>query len=194
MSMLKTFFEIGCKEELFEGLEIYRETDICRQYMGQFPVVSVSLKGVKGNDFAAARAMMCSVVGREALRFRFLLESERLTEEEKKMYSQLITVDETGQEVFRMSDSVLMESLKTLCILLQKHYGKKVILLIDEYDVPLAKANESGYYEQMILLIRNMFEQALKTNDGLFFAVLTGCLRVAKEASSPGLTTRKFYP
>ncbi len=192
MSMLKEFFEIGCKKELFEGLEIYNETDICRQYMGQFPVIFVSLKGVKGNDYHTARAMMSSVIGMEAMRFRFLAASEKLSEDEKKLYGKLTMVDETGQESFQMPDSVLMESLKTLSMLLHKHYGKKVILLIDEYDVPLAKANESGYYEQMILLVRNMFEQALKTNDSLYFAVLTGCLRVAKESIFTGLNNPKI--
>ncbi len=133
------------------------------------------------------RPRLCSIVGAEAMRFQFLLESSRLTDREKKQYEQLIMVDETNQESFRMPDSVLMGSLKTLSRLLQKHYGKKVLLLIDEYDVPLAKANEKGYYEQMVSLVRNVFEQALKKNESLYFAVMTGCLRVDK-----GLTKREI--
>ncbi len=125
------------------------------------------------------RPRLCSIVGAEAMRFQFLLESSRLTDREKKQYEQLIMVDETNQESFRMPDSVLMGSLKTLSRLLQKHYEKKVLLLIDEYDVPLAKANEKGYYEQMVSLVRNVFEQALKKNESLYFAVMTGCLRVS---------------
>lgn len=191
MSMLKAFFEVGCKRELFEGLEIWNETEICQKYMGQFPVISISLKGVKGSDYATSRSMMCSVVGAEAMRFQFLAESDRLTEREKKQYGQLVAVDESNRESFLMPDSVLMDSLRTLSILLQKHYGKKVILLIDEYDVPLAKANEGGYYGQMVSLIRNLFEQALKTNGSLYFAVLTGCLRVAKESIFTGLNNPK---
>ena len=192
MSMLKSFFEVGGKKELFDGLEISRETALCEAYMGKFPVVSVSLKGVNGNDFETARSMMCSVIGKEALRFQFLLESEKLTPKEKAMYHQLTDVDEQNRESFVMPDSVLEGSLQTLSMLLQKHYGSKVIILIDEYDVPLAKANENGYYERMVLLIRNMFEQALKTNDSLYFAVLTGCLRVSKESVFTGLNNPKI--
>lgn len=192
MSMLKAFFEIGCKKELFEGLEIWEEAEICQKYMGQFPVISISLKGVKGDDYSTARSMMTSAIGMEAMRFQFLRESDKLTEWEKKLYGQLTVVDETSQESFLMPDSVLMESIKTLSVLLQKHFGKKVLLLIDEYDVPLAKANEGGYYERMVSLMRNLFEQALKTNDSLYFAVLTGCLRVAKESIFTGLNNPKI--
>ena len=126
------------------------------------------------------------------MRFSFLLESDRITAEEKETYRQLITVDPTGQSLFSMSDPVLMGSLKTLSELLHKHYGTKVIILIDEYDVPLSKANERGYYGSMVSLIRGMFEQALKTNDSLHFAVLTGCLRVAKESIFTGLNNPKI--
>ena len=192
MSMLKTFFEIGCDPALFEGLEIAEEQELCEQYMGQFPVVSVSLKGVNGGDYATARALMCATIGEEALRlYDVLSNSEKLNAIEKKQYEQLVEVDTSGRESFVMSDAVLMGSLKTLCTLLYKHYGKKAIVLIDEYDVPLAKANEQGYYDQMILLIRNMFEQVLKTNDSLYFAVLTGCLRVSKESIFTGLNNLK---
>ncbi len=192
MNMLKTFFEIGCREELFEGLVIWNEKKICREYMGKFPVISISLKGVKGIDYKAARSMMCSIIGTEAMRFQFLEKSDRLSDREKKQYDQLATIDVSNQEKFVMSDAVLMESLRTLSELLYKHYGKKVIMLIDEYDVPLAKADESGYYEQMVSLIRNMFEQGLKTNDNIYFAVLTGCLRVAKESIFTGLNNLRI--
>lgn len=191
MSMLKTFFEIGCKKELFAGLKISEEAELCQKYMGQFPVISISLKGVNGNDYSAARSMLCSVIGAEAMRFQFRSESERLTDKEKKQYNQLMMIDESNQESFLMPDAVLKDSLKTLSNLLHRHYGKKVILLIDEYDVPLSKANGKGYYDQMVLLIRGLFEQALKTNDNLYFAVMTGCLRVAKESIFTGLNNLK---
>lgn len=193
MDMLKAFFEIGCRAELFEGLKIAEETALCQAYMGQFPVVSVSLKGVNGGDFLMARELLCSLIGTEAMRFQFLLESDRLTDREKKQYEQLVTIDETGQTVFAMSDSALTGSLKTLSQVLEKHYGKKVVILIDEYDVPLAKASENGYYEQMVMLIRNMFEQALKTNGSLQFAVLTGCLGVSKESIFTGLNNPQVF-
>ena len=155
-------------------------------------MISLSLKGVNGSDYATARSLLCSAVGNEALRFQFLLEDDSLTEPEKQLYMQIIRVDPSGAGRFLMSDSVLMESLKTLSALLEKHFGQKVIVLIDEYDVPLSKADEQGYYEEMTLLIRNMFEQVLKTNDSLFFAVLTGCLRVAKESIFTGLNNFKI--
>ena len=192
MSMLKTFFETGCEKELFDGLEISKEEGLCSQYMGKYPVISLSLKGVNGSDYATARSLLCSAVGNEALRFQFLLEDDSLTEPEKQLYMQIIRVDPSGAGRFLMSDSVLMESLKTLSALLEKHFGQKVIVLIDEYDVPLSKADEQGYYEEMTLLIRNMFEQVLKTNDSLFFAVLTGCLRVARESIFTGLNNFKI--
>ncbi|MDO4338878.1 MAG: AAA family ATPase [Eubacteriales bacterium] len=191
MSMLKSFLEIGCDKALFDGLKISKETALCEEFMGKFPVVSISLKGVNGNGFNTAREMLCSVIGTEAMRFQFLLESDRLTEKEKMQYHQLTMIDTTNQGSFVMSDSILMGSLKTLSMLLQKYYGTKVIILIDEYDVPLAKANENGYYDQMVTLIRVLFEQALKTNDHLQFAVLTGCLRVAKESIFTGLNNLK---
>lgn len=192
MSMLKTFFEIGCEKTLFDGLKISKETRLCEEYMGSFPVVSVSLKGVSGSDFAAARSMMCSVIGKEAMRFQFLVKSDKLTEKEKEMYHQLTTVDRDNNTMFLMSDAALMGSFQTLSMLLKKHYGRKVIILIDEYDVPLAKANEKGYYDEMVTLVRNMFEQGLKTNDNLYFSVLTGCLRVAKESIFTGLNNPKI--
>ena len=195
MSMLKSFLDIEgditYTEKLFNGLEISKETSLCKEYMGAFPVISISLKGVNGIDFAAARDMMRSIIGNEALRFYFLSESNNLNEKEKMQYNQLTAVDESNRQGFTMSDTLLMGSLKTLSMLLQKHYGKKVIILIDEYDVPLAKAFDNGYYEEMIMLIRNLFEQVLKTNDSLQFAVLTGCLRVSKESIFTGLNNMK---
>lgn len=189
MSMLKAFFEIGCDRSLFEGLDIMQDPGLCDAWMGKYPVISISLKSVNGNDYDTACSMMASVIGREALRFQFLLESDRLTDVEKSLYSQLITVGENSN--FNITDTVLMGSLYTLSALLKKHYRLDVIILIDEYDVPLAKANENGYYDQMVMLIRNMFDQALKTNHNLKFAVLTGCLRIAKESIFTGLNNMK---
>ena len=191
MSMLKAFFEIGGNREIFDGLRIAEEMVLCEQYMGRFPVISISLKDVEGDDFAAARSMLCSVIGSEALRFQFLTGSGRLTENEKEMYRQLTVIDGGSDGVFAMSEAVLTASLKTLSMLLHKHYDSRVIILIDEYDVPLAKANEKGYYEQMVTLLRKMFGNALKTNDNLYFAVLTGCLRIAKESIFTGLNNMK---
>jgi len=187
MSMLKAFLEIGCDSTLFEGLEISKETQLCEKYMGKFPVISISLKSVDGADYENARSDLCSEIGREALRFNFLLESGRLTETEKGMYKKLVNVDPEHPDYFKMSDDVIKGSLSVLSSLLQKHFGKKVIILIDEYDVPLAKASEGNYYPQMVKLIRGMFDKALKSNESLYFAVLTGCLRVAKESIFTGL-------
>ena len=193
MSMLKSFFEIGCDQTLFDGLCIAREAALCEKYMGKFPVISISLKDINGADYPSARALLCSVIGNEALRFYSLLkDSERLNAVERRQYEQLISVDQGSSESFVMPDSVLTRSLKTLSVLLEKHYGRKVIILIDEYDVPLAKANEQGFYNEMILLLRSLFEQALKSNDSLYFAVLTGCLRIAKESIFTGLNNPKI--
>ena len=190
MSMLKSFFQIstdkGHTKDLFDGLNISDDRDLCKAYMGEFPVISISLKGVNGTDFSAARSMMSSIIGNEALRFYFLSESPKLNEKEKKQFDQLTEIDESNCQGFVMSDTVLISSLKVLSMLLQKHYEKKVIILIDEYDVPLAKAFDNGYYDEMVLLIRNLFEQALKTNDSLQFAILTGCLCVSKESIFAG--------
>ena len=192
MSMLKAFFEIGCDKTLFDGLAISGEQDLCEKYMGKFPVISVNLKGVNGADYETARALLCSVIGNEAARFRFLLETDRISELEKELYRQLLVTDPNRQGMYAMPDAVLMGSLKTLSMLLKEYYKTEVIILIDEYDVPLAKASERGYYESMALLIRNLFEQALKTNDSLYFAVMTGCLRVAKESIFTGLNNLKL--
>lgn len=193
MSMLKYFFETGDSRNLFQGLAIAEEREICEKYMGQFPVISISLKGVNGTDYGTARSLMCSVIGNEAMRFQFLADDEKLTDREKELYKQIVRIDTEGRGSFAMPDAVLMGSLKTLSQLLEKHYGKKAVILIDEYDVPLAKANEQGYYDEMVLLIRNIFEQALKTNDSLYFAVLTGCLRVSKESIFTGLNNPVIF-
>ena len=150
MSMLRCFLEIGCDASLFDGLKISDEKMLCQQYMGKFPVISISLKSVNGSDFPSARSLICSVIGNEAMRFYYLLDSDRITPEEKAIYRQLITVDNENTGVYAMSDAALMGSLRTLSSLLQKHFQQKVILLIDEYDVPLAKANENGYYDPMV--------------------------------------------
>ena len=183
MSMMKSFFEIGCDESLFEGLEISYETKLCEEYMGQFPVVSLSLEGVEAFDFQTACRMMARVINEEARRLQFLLESERLTDIDKEAYYGLLKKD--------MDIDTLSCSIREFTEVLHKHYGKRVIVLIDEYDVPLAKANEYGYYDEMVMLVRSLFGAALKTNENLQFAVLTGCLRVAKESIFTGLNNFK---
>lgn len=193
MSMLKSFFQVNGDKTVFDDLDISREKELCERYMGKFPVISISLKSADGADYETACALLSSIIGNEAMRFYELSDSNKITDEEKKAYRQLITVDTTGQSVFAMSDAVLMGSLKTLSVLLEKHFGSKAVILIDEYDVPLAKAYERGYYDRMIILIRNMLEQALKTNDSLQFAVLTGCLRVAKESIFTGLNNLSVF-
>lgn len=193
MSMLRYFFEIGRDKTLFDGLAISRETELCEKYMGRFPVISVSLKGISGRDYKTARALMCSTIGEAAMQFQFLLDSDRLSEREKEMYRKLVNVAPDKPDNFDMADDVLMKSLKTLSFVLERYYDSKVVILIDEYDVPLARANEQGYYNEMVSLIRNMFEQALKTNESLFFAVLTGCLRVSKESIFTGLNNPKVF-
>lgn len=194
MSMLKAFFEIGGNRALFDGLKISEEKENCEEYMGKFPVISISLKDVEGSDYDVARTLLCSVIGNEALRFYELLKSSpKLNEVERRQYEQLVCTDHEQRGSFAMSDSVLMGSLKTLSSLLEKHYEKKVILLIDEYDVPLSKANEQGYYNKMVFLMRNLLQQVLKTNSSLYFAVLTGCLRVAKQSIFTGLNNFKIY-
>lgn len=188
MSMMKSFFEIGCDRSLFDGLTIAEEGQLCEEYMGKFPVISISLKSVAGEDFETARSMVIAEIRREARRFQFLLGSSILTAIDKNLYLQLADTDILDDD---LPDSVLMNSLLNLSALLRKHYQQKVIILIDEYDVPLDKAFEQGYYEKMVTLLKNMFQQALKTNDSLYFAVLTGCLRIAKESIFTGLNNFK---
>ena len=187
MSMLKCFFEIEGDPVLFEGLKIMQERDLCKKYMGKFPVISISLKSVGGLDFKAASAALKTVIGNEVIRFQFLKKSEKLSAEEKEAYVRLIKIGSGEDGIYAMSDKVAAASLQTLSQLLAKHYGQKVILLIDEYDVPLDKAFQGGYYDEMVNLIRSLFDNALKTNDSLYFAVLTGCLRISKESIFTGL-------
>lgn len=193
MSMLKCFFEIGGKKQLFEGLKIAQEKELCEKYMGKFPVISISLKSVDGLNYETATAALRSVIGDEAARFGFLEESRNLSTDEKASYLRLVNVDLSSEADYTMSDAALTGSLKTLSRLLAKHYGRNTILLIDEYDVPLDKAFQSGYYDQMVSLIRNMLGNVLKTNDSLYFAVLTGCLRISKESIFTGLNNLKIH-
>ena len=190
MSMLKCFFEIGTDKSLFDGLRIAENKELCAEYQGQFPVIFISLKSVDGLTFASAVAALRTVIGDETGRFRFLAQSNRLDANDKKLYHALTAV-ENG--TFSMSDAVLADSLKTLSQLLAKHYGRKVVILIDEYDVPLDKAFQGGYYDEMVSLIRNLFGNALKTNDNLQFAFLTGCLRISKESIFTGLNNLKVH-
>ncbi len=187
MSMLKCFFEVGSDPALFDGLKIMQEKELCEKYMGKFPVISISLKGVDGRSFGSASAALRTVIGDEARRFDFLRESAALNQEEKDAYQRLIKVGADSRALYDMTEDVAAASLKTLSQLLHKHYGQKVILLIDEYDVPLDKAFQAGYYDEMVSLIRSLLGNALKTNDSLYFAVLTGCLRISKESIFTGL-------
>lgn len=191
MSMLQCFFETGRDASLFDGLKISQQKELCEKYMGKFPVISISLKNVSGNTFEEAKERFRSVIGRESLRFSFLLESDSLSETECKQYKALIRVNDDG--VFTMADSLLENSLQLLSCCLRKHFGQKTIILIDEYDVPLDKAYGAGYYYAMVDFIRSLFGQALKTNDSLYFAVLTGCLRISKESIFTGLNNFKVY-
>ena len=183
MSMLKSFFEIGVDRTLFDGLAISRETALCEAYMGKFPVVFVSLKGVDGLTFEDAYGMLRRILRSEVFRLSFLAESKKVLDKEKAAFERFLNEQDTLDDV--------QESLKMLSSLLYQHYGQKTILLIDEYDVPLDKAFQHGYYKEMVALIRSLFGQALKTNDYLQFAVLTGCLRVSKESIFTGLNNFK---
>ena len=193
MSMFKHFFEIRQDASLFHGLKIADEKELCDKYMGKFPVISISLKGVSGATYQAARAMMCSIIAQEAMRFEFLQTSDKLSAKDKQTYDQLTTVALNNSESFTMSDSTLTNSLLQLSKLLHRHFNQKVIILIDEYDVPLDKAYRFGYYDQMVDLIHNLFSQALKTNESLFLSILTGCLRVSKESIFTGLNNVKVH-
>ena len=184
MSMLRYFFEVGTDKTLFDGLYISQNEKICEEYMGKFPVIFLSLKSVEGLNFESAKYRFCDLVGKEARRFTFLLDSDNLTEEDKNIYRAIIAMQD-GKYV--MSEDILISSLQILSELLYKHYRIKTVILIDEYDVPLDKAFQNGYYREMVALIRALFGLALKTNDFLQFAVLTGCLRIAKESIFTGL-------
>ena len=181
MSMLKSFFEIGADKALFDGLEISKETALCEAYMGKFPVVFVSLKGVDGLTFEDAYTMLKTIVRTEASRHYYLKTSEKVSTENKQIF----------EEILSGKYEEMADSLRLLSQMLYQHYDQKAVLLIDEYDVPLDKAFQHGYYKEMVALIRSMFGQALKTNDFLQFAVLTGCLRVSKESIFTGLNNFK---
>lgn len=185
MSMLQSFFEIGKDKTLFDGLRISDNQELCEKYQGKFPVVSVSLKGINGATYEEARRFLIKTINEEARRLSVLSDSTELDETDHELLTQLKKKE--------MTNDSLVYSIRELTELLEKHYGRKVIVLIDEYDVPLAKANENGYYDEMVLLIRNLFENALKTNSSLKFAVLTGCLRIAKESIFTGLNNFKVY-
>ena len=189
MSMLQRFFEINADESLFNGLSIMQRKDLCDEYFGKFPVVFLTLKGVDGLTFDKARQKLTSLVAREADRFHFLKGSSNLTDNEKERYLALVRMD-NGK--YSMDEDTLESSLQTLSELLFRHYQKKVIILIDEYNVPLDKAYQNGYYKEMVSLIRSLFGDALKTNEFLQFAVLTGCLRVSKESIFTGLNNFKI--
>ena len=191
MSMLKYFFETGGDSTLFDGLEIAKEKELCAKYMGKFPVITITLKGATGENYVEAKEMLRRMIGKEAMRFQFLMQSENLTEIEKSQYRALVNTDKTG--AFTMPDELLKDSLQMLSQLLQKHYHQSVVILIDEYDVPLDKAYQSGYYDAMVELIRVLFGNAFKTNSSLYFAVLTGCLRISKESIFTGLNNFKVY-
>ena len=177
MSMLRAFFEIGADASLFEGLYITKNKAICEEYMGKYPVIFLSMKDVDGLMYDEAENALIQLIGSEAARFPFLLNSDKLSETEKEQYRGF-TIIQNGK--YCIDKGFLISSLKVLALLLYKHYDQKAIILIDEYDVPLDKAFQHGYYKEMESLIRGLFGQALKTNSFLQFAVLTGCLRVSK--------------
>lgn len=184
MSMLKYFFEIGTDTSLFDGLYITNNKDLCEKYMGKYPVIYLTLKDIEGLDFNEALNGFVEVIGHEAGRFDFLLDSNELSLTDKERYGSLIA---TNNGKYSMDKDVLTNSLNLLSYLLYKHYNQKVIVLIDEYDVPLDKAFKNGYYKEMVSLIRGMFGKTLKSNEALQFAVLTGCLRISKESIFTGL-------
>ena len=181
MSMLRSFFEIGTDKSLFNGLYISQNKSLCDEHMGKYPVIFLTLKGVEGLTFAKAKSMLSEIIKDEADRHYILNSSEALTSVDREAFMKILTGNEENIE----------NSLKTLSRLLYKHYGKKVVILIDEYDVPLDKAYQNGYYHEMVSLIRGLFGQALKTNDYLQFAILTGCLRISKESIFTGLNNFK---
>lgn len=185
MSMLRYFFETGTDSKLFNGLYISQNAELCEKYMGKYPVIAISLKGVDADSYTKAKAQIIKIINREARRHRLLLKSEKLDSFDKELLTQLLSRN--------MEEDTITSSLQELTELLEAHFSKKVVVLIDEYDVPLAKAYENGYYNEMVLLIRNLFGNVLKTNDSLAFAVLTGCLRIAKESIFTGLNNFKVY-
>ena len=192
MSMLKNFFSVDGNKTIFDNLGISKDTEFCDKYMGKYPVIFISLKGVNGLNIKSAIDRLKYIIGFEADKFSFLKNSNKLSEDEKRDYEKLTERTVTADSIYAMSDAVLEMSLKTLSSLLKKHFGTNIIILIDEYDVPLDKAHVHGYYDEMVGLVRNMFSAALKTNENLEFAVLTGCLRISKESIFTGLNNFKL--
>lgn len=188
MSMLRSFFETGTDASLFDDLYISGNKEICDEHMGKYPVIFLSLKDVDGLKYENAKYRLMELIGREAERYFFLGDSDRLSENEKEQYKAVIAL-QNGK--YSMDENVLISSLRLLSHLLFQHYGEKTVILIDEYDVPLDKAFQNGYYQEMVSLIRGLFGMALKTNDSLQFAVLTGCLRISKESIFTGLNNFK---
>ena len=188
MSMLRSFFEIGTDKSLFDGLYISQNKSLCDEHMGKYPVIFISLKDVEGLSYDEAFQVFSRIIGNEISKFSFLAESDKLTVLEKEQFKGLLHI-EKGKFIF--DKDTFTASLKLLSQLLYKHYGQKVVILIDEYDVPLDKAYQNGYYHEMVSLIRGLFGQALKTNDYLQFAILTGCLRISKESIFTGLNNFK---
>ena len=184
MSMLKRFFEIGTDPSLFEGLHISNAA-LCERYMGKYPVIAISLKGVDADSYEKAKAQLIKIINKEARRYRFLLESDRMDSIDRELFMRLLNR--------QMEEDSITSSLQDFTELLETYFSQKVVVLIDEYDVPLAKAYENGFYDEMVLLIRNLFGNVLKTNESLAFAVLTGCLRIAKESIFTGLNNFKVY-
>ena len=185
MSMLRCFFETGSDPHLFDGLKIAEETELFEEYMGRFPVIAVSLKGIEGTDYGKALAMFKGVIHAELLRHSYLMDSDILDQYDKNILEPMLFGE--------ISEEVLPQSLWILSRMLHKHHGRKVVILIDEYDVPLARADVFGYYDRMVTLIRNLFHQALKTNESLQTAVLTGCMRIAKESIFTGMNNLKIH-
>ena len=185
MSMLKSFFSIHSDQTLFEGLKVTEETELCEKYMGKFPVIFISLKGIEALTYEDAFHAAVQTINRAASEVDYLEKSNVLSDADKGLFKELLNSE--------MSAPAFMGSLLTLSRLLTKHHGMKTVILIDEYDVPLAKAFEHGYYEQMVSLIRGFLGNALKTNDNLQFAVLTGCMRISKESIFTGLNNFKIY-
>ncbi|MBP5759813.1 MAG: AAA family ATPase, partial [Verrucomicrobia bacterium] len=190
MDMLKCFFEIGGPKDVFESLKISQEKELYEQYQGKYPVIFVTLKNVEGLTFEVARSMMVSILCSEVSRHPVLAASDKLTETEKDKFQQLCRMDMNAKAA---DIDLFTRSLRTLSEFLYKHYGQKVIILIDEYDVPLAKAEQSGFYNEMVSLVRGLFDQTLKTNPYMQFAVLTGCLRIAKESIFTGMNKVDVY-
>lgn len=185
MNMLKTFFEIGQDASLFDGLTISSHSDICEKYQNKYPVVFISLKGATGSTYEKANSMIKQLVAEEYQRHSYLADSDILDSIEKDQFNRIRSIS--------LNEGDLENSLRTLTRLLCKHHNQKVILLIDEYDVPLDKSFLNGYYDDMVSFIRIFLGEALKTNDNTEFAVVTGCLRISKESIFTGVNNFKVF-